>query len=189
MKIRDITHQCVMLSNEVEKEFSGKLWSCSVCKDAAGVMKGYSRRENLMNKAKFHQWKPSCKLFLADLLPDTKKHWGKNMDYQRSNYEKSEEFVYARPTELRGKRQKKAQVPLPEVSEVSPVDGNTMGPFQGQSCKLCVSTEHRCISCKEKCCALCKVSGELNRHLCKSCSLSANVPSDGSASVPDKGNR
>ena len=38
------------------------------------------------------------------------------------------------------------------------------------SCPVCKNSEHYCKICKRRCCALCKVSGELNNHICKSCS-------------------
>ena len=110
MNIQDVVGQCVMLSNGVVNGFSGKLWGCTECKDA-GLMKSWTLKANFLNKSKFHKMKPTCKLFRSDLLPESKKHWGKNMDYVKSGSDKKEEFVYARPVELRAERQKKRPVP------------------------------------------------------------------------------
>ena len=111
MNIEDVADQCVMLSNEVGDGFSGKLWSCTMCKDDKGRMKAWTLKANFMNKSKFHKIKPTCKLFLSDLLPESKKHWGKSMDYVKSGSDKKDEFVYGRPVELRAERQRRRPVP------------------------------------------------------------------------------
>ena len=41
--------------------------------------------------------------------------------------------------------------------------------FSSIPCTTCLSTSHKCVICKEKCCALCKAAGELNGHICKDC--------------------
>ena len=109
MNLHDVTDQCLMLANSVESAFPGKLWCCTTCKDDKGAMKGYTLNARFINKTKFHFWKSTCKLFLSDLLPSSKKNWGKNQDYQRAGYE---EFVYGRPVELRAERQKKCAAPV-----------------------------------------------------------------------------
>lgn len=194
MRIEDVSHQALVLSNEVENGFPGKLWSCTSCKDKNDerLMKGFTTNKTY----KSHKKTPSCSLYNTHCLPNTKTQWGKNLDYQRTGYDK--EYVYAQPTKLRPAQQKKSTAPTSSHqkglwihkllqfiiliigSSPAPIP-QTMGPAD---CVTCKNTEHRCISCKEKCCALCKVSGELNKHVCKNCS-SSNDPSKDVAPIPD----
>ena len=86
-----------MLSDDVEKEFGGKLWSCTSCKDAQGVMKGNTTKR---------KWKDShkkCSLFLEELLPQSKNSWGKAINNNDPNY------IYGKPKEFRDLRKKKVQ--------------------------------------------------------------------------------
>ena len=177
MNIEDVSHQCDILSNGLENGFSGKLWSCTACKDKNGLMKGFTMKFNFSN-VKYHKMKPSCTLFRGELLPESKKHWGKNMDYQRSNYGKKDEFVYGRPTDMRPVREKKSSVPpsspaRQKKSSVPPSSSvRQVSPTPPSSqCVTCKTTKHICVDCKMPCCALCKASGELNGHLCKPCKL------------------
>ena len=119
MKVKDVTHQCVMLSNSVEIGFSGKLWCCSVCKDDKGLMKSWTVKKNFLEKKKLHKIQPTCKLFRSDVLPESKAHWGKNMDYQFTGYNKKEDWVYAKPKELKVPQEKKQPVPTCKTGQTS----------------------------------------------------------------------
>ena len=96
-----------MLSEHVEKEFGGKLWSCTSCTDAQGVMKGNTKRKVWKDAHK----KGSCSLFLEDLLPKSKHSWGKAINNGDPNY------IYGKPKDFRDLRKKKVN---PSSSSIEP---------------------------------------------------------------------
>ena len=89
-----------MLSEIVEKEFGGKLWSCSTCLEK-GVMKGNTSRRKWKDSHK----KTACALFLEDLLPASKNSWGKAINNGDPTY------VYGKPKVFRDILKKKVPPP------------------------------------------------------------------------------
>ena len=145
--------QCLMLSNDIVESFPGKLWCCTgaSCKTNS-MMKGFTMRDNLVKKHK----KPSCKLFLPDVLHDGKKSFGKNMDHSTDP-----NYLYGRPTLFRTARLKKPAVEEVEVEVEDEVEV--------EACPICPTTQHRCSDCKKPCCNMCRADGENSDILCKDC--------------------
>ena len=111
-KIHDVEvgYNCLMLSEDVEKDFSGKLWSCTSCKHANGVMMGNTTKR----KWKASHKKSSCSLHLENLLPPSKKYWGKTIDNGDPNY------VYGKPKEFKDLQKKKIQPSSSSSSSSAP---------------------------------------------------------------------